>query len=469
MKTHTNILNKLTAIAGLMLAFWICVSNVAFAQAQTEINQDGVNVSGAVIDDYMLYNIGGGRAVSMQKLSHMQSIKVGVGWNSNLICGDMNLSTTLQNQLNGLTNGFQQIMGNVIQSATSAVASLPALILQRADPALYNLLTNGILQARLDYDRSKLSCRAMAEKMADIAGAQTGWGQLAEGMALTSVVSSGNHDAVSAIEQAESKHGNDGVPWVGGSNAGGSGQQPIKVVTDVTQAGYNLLNGRSVGTTGNVNQSQCAGNLVCQTWKSPEEASQFAVRVLGETAHQTCDGCTKTQTTPGVGLTPIIQEEYEIKLKALQELITGAKPTTFENLQAASSNSLPVTRGIIEALRNEPDLDLMVTRLASEVALASTMEKALLLQRTLLTGSKEPNVASNDLAKTAISEENSTLEQEINNLKNELELRQTLANNSATTILERYRTRAEGSRGIYQGDPDRNRLDQIQRPKPGNP
>jgi hypothetical protein len=31
-------------------------------------------------------------------------------------------------------------MNQVIQSATSAVASLPALIIQRADPALYNLL-----------------------------------------------------------------------------------------------------------------------------------------------------------------------------------------------------------------------------------------------------------------------------------------------------------------------------------------
>lgn len=459
-------LKRLTGFITAMFVFHMLVPQV-HAQVQTEINQNGANVSGAVIDDYVLYNIGGGRAVSMQKLSHMQSITVGAGWNANLICGDMSLQTTLKNQLNGLTNGFQQIMSNVIQSATSAVASLPALILQRADPALYNLLTNGILQARLDYDRSKLTCRAIAEKMADMAGGQMGWEKLSEGMALKDAVAS--TDAVSAIEQAESDRGNKGVPWVGGGNAGGSGQKPIKVVSDVTEAGYNLLNSRSVGTTGTVNQSQCANNLVCQTWKSPEEAAQFAVRVLGDSVHQTCDGCTKTTTTPGVGLTPIIQEAYEVKLKALQELVTGVKPTSFENLQTASSNALPITRGVIEALRNEPDLDLMVTRLASEVALASVMEKALLLQRTILTGSKEPNVAANDLAQTAITKENTILEQEINNLKNELELRQQLANNSATMILERYRTRAEGSRGIYQGDPNRNRIDQIQRPVSGNP
>lgn len=441
----------------------------AHAQIQTEINRDGANISGAVIDDYVLYNIGGGRAVSMTRLSNMQSIAVGVGWNSNLICGDMNLEATLQNQLNGVTNGFQNIMSTVINNATNAVASLPALILQRADPGLYNLITNGILQARLDYDRSKTSCRAIAEKMADIAGGQLGWDQLAEGMALRDAVNS-RGDAVSAVEQAESTRGNNGVPWVGGNNAGGRGQAPIRVVSDVTQAGYNLLNGRHVGSSGSVSQSECTNNLICQTWKSPEEAAQFAVRVLGEQAHQTCDGCTKTETIAGVGLTPLIQEEYETKLRAIQDLVTGTKPMSFENLQAASSNALPITRGVIEALRNEPDLDLMVTRLASEVALASVMEKALLLQRTLLTGSKEPNVSSNDLAQQTLSRENGVLEQEINNLKNELELRRQLANNSATAILERYRMRSEASRGIYQGDPDRNRLDQMQQPtNSGNP
>ena len=173
------------------------------------------------------------------------TLVVGVAWNSNLICGDMSITTTLQNQLNGITNGFQTIMSNVIQNATSAVASLPALIIQRADPGLYNLLTNGILQARLDFDRSKMTCRAIANRMADMAGGQAGWDQLVEGMALRDAVSS--TDVVSAIEQAESNKENNGVPWVGGGNTGGTSQSSIKVVGDVTRAGYNLLNKRCCG------------------------------------------------------------------------------------------------------------------------------------------------------------------------------------------------------------------------------
>jgi hypothetical protein len=183
---------------------------VGVAWAQTRIDPNGVNVSGSVIGDDVLYSIGGGRAVSMGGAGNMQSIGVGVGWNSNLICGDMSITTTLQNQLNGITNGFQTIMSNVIQNATSAVASLPALIIQRADPGLYNLLTNGILQARLDFDRSKMTCRAIANRMADMAGGQAGWDQLAEGMALRDAVSS--TDAVSAIEQAESNKGTTACP-----------------------------------------------------------------------------------------------------------------------------------------------------------------------------------------------------------------------------------------------------------------
>lgn len=448
------------------LAIAAFVLGCAGASAQTSVNQYGVQQQGSVIGDDVLYSIGGGRAVSMSGAANMRSLGVGAGWNSNLICGDMSISTTIQNQLNGLTNGFQTIMSSVIQNATSAVASLPALIIQRADPGLYNLLTNGVLQARLDFDRSKMTCRAIANRMADMAGGQTSWDQLAEGMALKQAVAS--TDAVSAIDQAESSRGNNGVPWVGGSNAGGSGQRPVRVVSDVARAGYNLLNGRDATETGSIAPNTCGSNLACQTWNSPEAAATWAVRVLGEQEQRTCENCTKTQTTPGVGLTPLIQEEYETKLQTLQELVAGSRPTSFENLQAASSASLPITRGVIEALRDEPDQDILARRLASEVALSSVLEKALLLQRTLLTGRKEPNVAANDLAQQAVSHESDTLDREIHNLKTELELRRELAGNSPSAIIQRHSTRSTGSRGIYEGDPTRNRLDQLQRPPTGN-
>ena len=113
--------SRLRRCLALLAAPWVlvCVS----ASAQTNVNQYGVQHQGAVIGDDVLYSIGGDRAVSRTPASAMRSIGVGVGWNSNLMCGDMSISTTIQNQLNGLTNGFQTIMSSVIQNATAAVAS----------------------------------------------------------------------------------------------------------------------------------------------------------------------------------------------------------------------------------------------------------------------------------------------------------------------------------------------------------
>lgn len=168
-----------------------------------------------------------------------------------------------------------------------------------------------------------------------------------------------------------------------------------------------------------------------------------------------------------MGLTPLIQKEYDTKLQVLQELVSGARNTTFENLREAGSTSLPITRGVIEVLRDEPDQNILAQRLASEVALASVLEKALLLQRTLLTGRKEPNVAANQLAVEAVNHESDTLDHEIRNLKTELELRRELASNSPMAIIQRHGTRAAGSRGIYEGDPVPDRLDQLQKGSPG--
>lgn len=431
------------------------------SQTQTVIDPTAVRVSGNVIDDLVMYRVGGGRAVSMSRAPRMYSVGVGAGWNTNLTCGDMSLSTTLDNQLNGITEGFQTIMSDIIQNATAAVASLPALIIQRADPGLYNLLTNGILQARLDFDRSKLTCRAIANRMADIASGQLGWDQLAEGMVLRDAVAS--NDAVSAIEEAETRRGNDGVPWVSGNHAGGAGQEPIRIVGDVVRAGFNLLHGREVEDDTAIDDETCADRSTCRAWPSPAAAAAWAVRVLGENEQRTCDACTKTQTTPGVGLTPLIQEEYESKLESIRALVTGSVPTSNENLDSAGSNGMPITRTVIEALRDEPDQDLLAKRLASEIALSSVLERALLLQRLLLTGRKEPNVSANQLAQDAVSREGDLLDREIDNLTRELEVRRSLSANSPTMIVERASIRGERSRGIFQGDVERNRLDRIQR------
>ena len=83
------------------------------------------------------------------------------------MCGNFDLKTTVGNHLNGLTDGFKNLMGDVIQGATGAAASLPAMVIQRANPGLYDMITNGVLQANVAFDKAQLNCQNMAKRMMD--------------------------------------------------------------------------------------------------------------------------------------------------------------------------------------------------------------------------------------------------------------------------------------------------------------
>ena len=417
-----------------------------------------LGTQGEVLDDRVMYTIGGGSAAgSPSSLYRPNGLGVGGSWQANMMCGNMSLTNTLQNQLNGVTEGFQQIMGSIVQNATQAVMSLPALIIQRANPGLYELLSNGVMQGRIDFDRSKLTCQAMAEKMADKVG-QAGWGALAKNQEMQGNLEQTGGDAVAAVKNTEARNGNNGVPWVGGQKAGGSGQTPIRATSDVVRAGYNLLHNRSVDDSASISSSDCLGGAICQAWTSPQEESEWAVRVLGETEVATCDTCETLRATAGSGLTPLIQEAYGEHLKTLQGLLSGSLPPTPDNLSKASSPMLPVTRGVIEALRDDPDQELLARRLASETALSSVLDKALLLLRTLLAGSHEPNIASAEPAQTTLTKNIDTLEREIRLLQTELQVRQILATNTASLVLDRHAGGADASRTVEQGDPEPGRL-----------
>ncbi|WP_419709561.1 integrating conjugative element protein [Pseudomonas sp. NFX224] len=439
-----------------MLALGLACMLVA-AAVQAAEGDYRLGDQGEVLDDRVMYTIGGGSAAGApSSLYRPNGLGVGMSWRANMMCGNMNLSNTLQNQLNGATQGFQQIMGNVIQNATQAVMSLPAMIIQRANPGLYELLSNGVLQGRIDFDRSKLTCQAMAAKMADKVD-QAGWGALAQNQEMQHNLEQSDGDAVTAVKDTESNNGNHGVSWVGGQKAGGLGQRPIRVTSDVVKAGYNLLHNRPVEDTSAVG-SGCQNGAICQAWSTPDEVSEWATRVLGETEVETCDDCETLRVTAGTGLSPLIQETYTEHLEGLQRLLSGAEQPTPENLSKVSSPLLQVSRGVIEGLHDDPDQNLLARRLASETALSSVIYKAMLLQRTLLAGSHEPNVASAQPATEALNGNVETLEREIRLLQTELQVRQSLATNTASLVLDRHAGGADASRTIDQRDPQPDRL-----------
>lgn len=395
------------------------------------------------ISDGLYYKVGGGSVIASKYVfSKPNSIGLGVKWNANLMCGNFDIKSTIANQLNGVTDGFNNVMGDVISNAKGAVASLPALVIQRANPQLYDLLTNGVLQGKLDYSDIKMNCKQMANKMADYAD-NSGFTQAAKAENFTRLLNN-KVDAIRIDKLLEEEGGDVGLTWLSGIKKGGDNQEPIKITSDVALAGYNSLINRSVTDTSPVSRSQDKGSIY-HTWQKPADAQTWITDVIGEREMTTSKNATSSDSgKPGRGLNPKTQEYYESYYGQLVDLINETTDITDNSLESLNNGALNVTRGVIETLRDDSERGVLASRLASEMALSRAIEEALMARRILLAGRKEPNIASNEKAQAKILSQIAELDMELSQIKLEYDMRKSITGNTLSMIHERKLERGQG-------------------------
>lgn len=392
--------------------------------------------SDSVISDQIFYQIGGGAGYMTPptRVPSLNVLEFGIGWKANLMCGNFDIKTTVKNQLNGITDGFKDLMGNVVESAKGAVASLPAMIIQRANPQLYDLLTNGVYQGRIDFNRLKTSCEAMSARLADYTLSGR-WAQSAD-LENYKFIAASEPDAQKAQKQAEDNKGKKGKEWIGGQKKGGENQKPIKLIEDVAKAGYNLLNNRNALDEKSIASKDCDG-AACQTFDSPQKIADFLTRIIGEQSISTCtEECgPKTSSKAGVGLAPEIEEENVRTVEKLEQILNMDTPSK-QLLAELSSNTIPITRGLIETLREDPDVEVLSQRLSAEIATSKVMEKMLLARRAILAGMREPYVAADHVAQEELEKVLNKIDLEISQVKLEMDMQKAITSNTASTIFQ---------------------------------
>ncbi|CBJ80624.1 putative exported protein [Xenorhabdus bovienii str. Jollieti] len=406
----------------------------------------GAQSSGAV-SDTLFYTLGGGSVIS-EPASRAGSTRLAgleLGWSSDLMCGNFDLKTTVSNQLNGITAGMKNLMSEVIQGATGAVASLPAMIIQRANPGLYDMLTNGVLQANVAFDKAQFNCQNMAKRMMDFAQ-NNKWSQSAALQEYKNQVNGGDGDAVRVNNAGTKATGAGGHSWIGGQRQGGKGQNAIRPTRDLASAGFNMMNQLPVLSQSSVSTFNCEGSA-CRKFSTAREAAEAVVSVLGDRAIRTCAHAAECSsggeqhqpgtTVAGTGFAPMLEAHTKTNAEHLVKLISGTEKPTRVNLTKLKTGSLAVTQGVIQALQRDPDKAALTARLAGELAMSETIETALLMRRMLITGMSEPNAAAQSEALAEGDRRIAALDREINALKNEMELKQALSRNSILTIIER--------------------------------
>ena len=367
------------------------------------------------------YDIGGARSISLPPNATVRTtrlsgaLELGLGYS----CGNFNVAAGLKNALTGVVD---QIKNYAVGALTGAISAAPMLILQRVSPGAYDMLQNLMIKAEALVALANKSCEDYEAQIKRGENPYSNWTDLAKQedwkvQMGSSGYSGSSTDVVTAQQEVQKNNGKNGVHWVGGAKKGGISDPPIKATYDVIKAGYNITMNRTpdADQTSAVPLAASVGRAD-QLFSSSDEVGQWAVDVLGDVYIKTYDNHI-TETVPGHGLLPKIESETEKIQTKLIDMVNGTKPLSLENLNEASSQSVLLTRELIEAIKSfdKDEQSLVIEKLSSEAAMARVMEKALYIRRFLLTGAREPNVTYTDAHKF-IEDNVNQIDREIENI-----------------------------------------------------
>lgn len=413
------------------------------------------------IDSKLYYKIGGAASITAAPnpratlKRHRASASIGLGYS----CGKFDKTLGVARLINTLQNTGNSLVDGAVSAVTAAIGALPMLILQRVNPGLYDLFQGLLIRAEAVIQIANTSCEEIErtgklpfEDWAVHAKFNDWKAQMGRGGFRASSI-----DADLARDNVEKNNGANGIPWVGGASAGGTGQPPIRSTYDVVLAGYNITLNRTAADRSKPSDDPDTTPLV-RVWSAPQAAGDWAVKVLGEVRIRTHDR-RDTETTPGFGLLHEIQIEQHSAAVELNRLVSITQPPDLDDLNKISTVGTLITADVLRTLRdlNSVDRTLAVNKLAAEVAMTRVMEKAILLRRLLLTGQREPHIAASH-APRFVRESIDTLEHEIDGILFEKRVRQEVFAATSAALLNLREQQDAGAR------PDLDRLDESRQP-----
>lgn len=404
-------------------------------------------------DGTFYYRMGGGRPFGDLPASQNATFAINP---ANMLrlpqaCSSMDAMASIAQILNLVSNAADEAEAIMIYAAQQAIAALPAIILQRASPGLYEHFMEALRKARLIVDVAAKSCEAIVEDAKDGNNPFEDWIKISRRETMKAQTGGGG-GPVEAKQTVDATNGDEGVAWLTG-RAGGQGQPPITVITDTVRAGYNILVGRQPNADG-APDGAAAGMAMVKQWPTPDAAAAWAVSVIGDDEIRTCQGCDVAVSHPGVGLVPDYDKTRTDLEPKLHQVLDADTAPTLEQLLAISPPDLLITSQMVSEIRQQfpdpQDRELLVVRLAADVAATKTVESALMIRRCLLTGRGVPEIGNLKPAVERIRHGVFEFDQEITMLMAEKEFREKNMARTALTVLAEAANRRQQSLSAAQ-------------------
>lgn len=401
------------------------------------------------------YQMGGGNDVPLPAFYDSSYIPLNAGSNVGLgfDCGAFNPIAAIKNSLNDIKNSAMNVERQVLKNATGAVTEFPLYELSRADPNLYNLITNAMAHANEDIAVSTKSCEVIQSQIAAGQNPYAHWGQISLGnrwqQDIGSAQLSGDGDINQARHDVSQDAGKSDVPWVSPDDAtsfsgnqatyaGGEHQAPIRVIHDTAMSGYDVVVNDHHSSLSHSHLLGSSQSEVSAVFPNAKAAADWITNVVGDETITTYNGGQKS-SQPGVGLYADIQTQTQQILPKLQAFITGEKLLSdVKDLQAISPEGMALSPEVIQAIKKQSKViqSIITDKLAQNIAAMIVINKARLAMRILQSGGRIPAIYVNKAAQYTIRNSIKQLQQAIQNILMFVKVQQTLMSSMLSTVLQ---------------------------------
>ncbi|BDB70021.1 integrating conjugative element protein [Comamonas thiooxydans] len=441
--THSPSLRLKRICVAVSLACVLAPSVVAPAAAQT------ITSSG------LYYRMGGGSPISAAPHRSALSMQLGAGVRANYSCGKFDIGLSWSDLMNSIQN-----LGATITGAVQAgISALPLYFLQRAQPGLYQLFQNFSQKADLLVSASLKTCEEMESMIKNGQDPYEEYIALAKGDAWKVKANAGGSVVNAKLDINKNESGQRaGLPWVFGTRAGGAGTPPIQPIRDLAVAGYNVTINKAANSlaTANYGSSSLASTRLVQAFKTPEDLARWSSEVLGDQKIYMCtqgsDCPSPTITSTATGLAPKFERELDEVLPTMRNMGFSTS-SSHADLAKVSAPGMAVSPQLMDAVRKLPTdvRSVAINRLAQEVAVYKTIDKALIARNALISGMSLPEATGAAPVRSEVQTKIDRLTQYINDMMFEFRIRKEMTGETALSIMGNQQQAGAASMDVQGG------------------
>ena len=326
-----------------------------------------------------------------QKLNVSAGFSAGFGYS----CGSFDPFDNVQQMINAAIEKFKRLPQMFVSAAQAAVASLPAYILNKINPTLYNTVTKALDEAFQLFEINFKDCQQIEREIG--LGQNPYHSLVMAGIGDRMRVEIGLNGAQQTIAEimltVREQGPKNGVVMSNGKRFGGEGQEPIKVTENVLTAGINLLVDRAVDDTAPFDTDAAAEHPIVAVFATPDELIEFVTDIYGSQAFRLTEQG-PTESKPGYGYQKKYIELRDQTIELLQQYVWRQ----IDRQTFATQSMMLIPPATVDELRR-------LNRFAQSIAIDDQARRHAINQlqlrfdyalQALKTGLLEPNLAQSE-------------------------------------------------------------------------